>query len=79
MLPPRIDKDVVQRKIGTYADQSQSLEQRGQIYQELLGFVPPRIEARLNVTGALDPKMIEQKLRRQDRPVDAVRHAADGS
>ncbi|UCH47015.1 MAG: carboxymuconolactone decarboxylase family protein [Betaproteobacteria bacterium] len=59
MLPPRIDKDVVQRRIGKYADQSQSLEQRGEIYRELLGFVPPRIEARLNVTGALDPKMIE--------------------
>ena len=24
-----------------------------------MGFVPPRIEARLNVTGALDPKMVD--------------------
>jgi hypothetical protein len=25
----------------------------------LLGFVPPRIEARIAVTGALDPKLLE--------------------
>jgi 4-carboxymuconolactone decarboxylase len=59
MLPPRIDKGVVERKIGAYADSQTSLEQRGAIYEELLGFVPPRIEARLTVTGAIDPKMIE--------------------
>jgi len=57
MLPPRIDRKVVDEKIGKYAD-SVSLEERGAIYKELLGFVPPRIEARLAVTGALDPKMI---------------------
>lgn len=59
MLPPRIDAEVVKRKIGAYADTRQSLEQRGAAYKELLGFVPPRIEARLNVTGALDPKMVD--------------------
>jgi len=59
MLPPRIDKDVVQKRIGAYADKSRSLEQRAEIYEDLLGFVPPRIEARLNVTGAIDPKMVE--------------------
>lgn len=59
MLPPRIDKDVVEKRIGAYADKSVSLEQRGEIYKDLLGFVPPRIEARLNVTGAIDPKMVE--------------------
>ncbi len=59
MLPPRIDKELVQRRIGPYADKSHSLEERGEIYKQLLGFVPPRIEARLNVTGAIDPKMVE--------------------
>lgn len=59
MLPPRIDKDVVEKRIGAYADKSVSLKQRGEIYKDLLGFVPPRIEARLNVTGAIDPKMVE--------------------
>jgi hypothetical protein len=59
MLPPRIDPAVVQRRIGAYADTEQTLQQRGDVYKELLGFVPPRIEARLNVTGALDPTMLD--------------------
>ena len=59
MLPPRIDQDIVRRRIGAYADPSQTLEQRGEVYKELLGFVPPRIEARLAVTGALDPTLLD--------------------
>jgi len=58
MLPPRIDTKAVQAAMGEYADKDQTLAQRAAIYQELIGFVPPRIEARLNVTGALDPKML---------------------
>jgi len=58
MLPPRIDPQTVRRRIGAYADASHTLQQRAEVYQDLLGFVPPRIEARLNVTGALDPTML---------------------
>jgi alkylhydroperoxidase/carboxymuconolactone decarboxylase family protein YurZ len=57
MLPPRIDRAAVRNRIGEYKDKVPE-EKRAALYQELLGFVPPRIEARLNVTGALDPKMI---------------------
>lgn len=65
MLPPRVDTAVVREKIGPYADTSESAEARGAIYQELIGFVPPRIEARINVTGALDPVLLDmqEKLR----------------
>jgi 4-carboxymuconolactone decarboxylase len=59
MLPPRIDKDAVAASIGPYADSQASVEARGRIYQELIGFVPPRIEARLHVTGALDPRILD--------------------
>ena len=59
MLPPRIDAQVVAEKIGAYADSRATLEERGAIYKELLGFVPPRIEARLAVTGALDPEVLD--------------------
>jgi alkylhydroperoxidase/carboxymuconolactone decarboxylase family protein YurZ len=59
MLPPRIDPAIVRRRIGPYADPNETMEQRGHTYHELLGFVPPRIEARLNVTGALDPAMLD--------------------
>jgi len=59
MIPKRVDLEAVRRSIGTYAPQQTSCEERAGIYEELLGFLPPRIEARLAVTGALDPKMLE--------------------
>ena len=59
MIPPRIDKEAVRARIGAYADEKASAEERGRIYEELIGFLPPRIEARLNVTGALDPELID--------------------
>jgi alkylhydroperoxidase/carboxymuconolactone decarboxylase family protein YurZ len=48
---------VVRESIGV-ADARQVAE-AGKIYDDLIGFVPPRIEARLNVTGALDPKLVD--------------------
>jgi len=59
MIPPRVNVDTVRQAMGEYSDPVASREERGRIYQELLGFVPPRIEARLNVTGALDPRMLD--------------------
>ena len=59
MLPPRVDTRVVREKMGPYADTAATAEERSAIYQELLGFVPPRIEARLAVTGALDPQLLD--------------------
>lgn len=59
MIPARIHTESVRQRIGEYADPLHSAEERGRIYEELLGFVPPRIEARLAVTGALDPAMVE--------------------
>jgi 4-carboxymuconolactone decarboxylase len=59
MLPPRINAQAVRERIGRYADTKASQEARGAIYQVLIGFVPPRIEARLAVTGALDPKLLD--------------------
>ena len=53
MLPPRIHKEVVRSAMGEYADTTRSEAERGEVYKELLGFVPPRIEARFAVTGAI--------------------------
>jgi alkylhydroperoxidase/carboxymuconolactone decarboxylase family protein YurZ len=63
MLPPRIDTQAVTEKIGRYADTKTTLEERNAIYQDLLGFVPPRIEARFAVTGALDPELLDMQER----------------
>jgi 4-carboxymuconolactone decarboxylase len=46
MIGPRIDLDAVRKRIGAYADRLHGAEERGDIYRQLLGFVPPRIEAR---------------------------------
>lgn len=59
MIPSRVNTESVRQRIGAYADPLHSAEARGRIYEDLLGFVPPRIEARLAVTGALDPAMVE--------------------
>lgn len=59
MLPKRINVDTVRASMGEYSDTEKSLAERTEIYEELLGFVPPRIEARMNVTGALDPTMVD--------------------
>ena len=61
MIPPRVSVDVVRERIGTYADKQQTAEQRYDIYKELIGFLPPRIEARVNVTGALDPVLLDMQ------------------
>jgi 4-carboxymuconolactone decarboxylase len=59
VLPKRINVAAVRKRIGEYADTKATAEQRGKIYEDLIGFVPPRIEARMTVTGALDPKMVD--------------------
>ena len=59
MLPSRINRESVQQSIGPYSDPLATFEERARIYEDLLGFVPPRIEARLSVTGALDPAIVE--------------------
>jgi alkylhydroperoxidase/carboxymuconolactone decarboxylase family protein YurZ len=59
MLPPPPDEKAVENVIGAYADKNKPLKERQAIYEELLGFVPPRIRARLAVTGAIDPDIIE--------------------
>ena len=61
MIPPRVSVDVVRERIGAYADKEQTAEQRYDIYRELIGFLPPRIEARVNVTGALDPTLLDMQ------------------
>src|SRR5471032_2439040 len=53
-----MDFSAVRSEIGPYCDPQTTLEDRAARYEELIGFVPPRIAARLNVTGALDSKLL---------------------
>ena len=74
MVPGPIDPDAVRKRIGPYADTKTTPEERGRIYQELLGFVPPRIQGRFQVTGALDPEMVELQERMRAHNLDALVH-----
>lgn len=65
-LPPRIDTKAVNEQIGRYADTVATLDERNEIYRELIGFVPPRIEARMAVTGALDPTLLDMQERMRE-------------
>jgi 4-carboxymuconolactone decarboxylase len=58
MAHASLDMDAVRSEIGSYADSQTPLTEREQDYKDLIGFVPPRIAARLAVTGALDPKLL---------------------
>lgn len=66
MIPPRVNVESVRQSIGPYADTKASYEERVKIYEELIGFVPPRIEARVAVTGALDPQIVEMQERMRE-------------
>ncbi|MBI5908978.1 MAG: hypothetical protein HY848_03355 [Betaproteobacteria bacterium] len=51
MLPPCINTKAVQAAMGEYADENETLAQRAAIYQELIGFVPPRGAAQCHRRG----------------------------
>lgn len=53
MTPPQM-----QAVFGTYRDADRSVDDRAASYRQMIGFVPPRVEARLHVTGALSPQML---------------------
>ena len=61
MLPPPPDEKAIENVIGAYVDKKKPLKERQAFYEQLLGFVPPRIRARLAVTGAIDPDIIEMQ------------------
>jgi len=65
-LPPRIDAKAVRERIGAYADKVATIDERNAIYRDLIGFVPPRIEARMAVTGALDPSLLDLQERMRE-------------
>jgi len=54
-LPAAPDTEAVEALIGKYAAKK-NRDESDNLYRELLGFVPPRIQARVAVTGAIDPE-----------------------
>jgi alkylhydroperoxidase/carboxymuconolactone decarboxylase family protein YurZ len=58
MSASRIDHDIARKAMGTPHDTAAHL---GDSYRALLGYLPPRVDARLTVTGALDPKLLRMQ------------------
>jgi alkylhydroperoxidase/carboxymuconolactone decarboxylase family protein YurZ len=54
-MSTRIDKDIASKAMG---EPHESMAHLGDSYRALLGYLPPRVESRLLVTGALDPKLV---------------------
>lgn len=57
-LPPPPDREAVEALIGPYKAKK-SREESDKFYIDLVGFVPPRIQARVAVTGAIDPEAFD--------------------
>lgn len=55
------DHQAIRAVVGEYRDPKHSIEERSKIYRELLGYVPPRIQSRFAVTGAIDPKILDMQ------------------
>jgi len=55
------DHQAIRNVVGEYRDPNQTIEERGRIYEELLGYVPPRIQSRFAVTGAIDPQILDMQ------------------
>jgi len=61
MSHSKIDFETVHAALGAYADTQTPLLERKKPYEDLMGFVPPRVAARLAVTGALDPELLRMQ------------------
>ena len=55
------DHQAIRGVVGEYRDPKQTIEERSRIYEELLGYVPPRIQSRFAITGAIDPKILDMQ------------------
>ena len=58
MSAQKIDASAIRAQLGANTEVDRVAEARGRIYKELLGYVPPRIQARFEITGAIDDRMV---------------------
>ncbi|UZH10027.1 MULTISPECIES: carboxymuconolactone decarboxylase family protein [unclassified Halomonas] len=71
MTSPRLDLDVIGQAMGlASAAQKDAINTHQQPYLDLLGFVPPRIEARFGTTGVMDPAMVEMQEKMRSYAMD---------
>jgi len=59
MAAASIDPQLVRQAMGEPRGGDQAVDRAAQTYRDMLGFLPPRVQARLHVTGALDPTLLD--------------------
>lgn len=69
MATSRPNTSVIGAAVGPYADGT-PLAERAQSYKDMIGFLPPRVEARLHLTGALDPTILDLQEQVRMRAID---------
>lgn len=70
MASPRLNTAAIAAAVGPYADTVAPLEDRAESYRDMIGFLPPRVEARLHLTGALDPVILDMQEKVRMRAID---------
>ena len=58
-MKPNSDLPAVLEKATGRAPDPKAIDAMAQTYRDLLGFLPPRVNDRFNVTGILDPRTLE--------------------
>jgi 4-carboxymuconolactone decarboxylase len=59
MSDTKIDLDVLKATFGDAAERDPNASTRMQSYEAMAGFAPPRVKARLAVSGAIDPVLLD--------------------
>ena len=71
MSSTKLDLADAARALGLDSDKGAEVAERhARTYVDLLGFVPPRIQARFALTGALDPEMVDLQERARSHAMD---------
>ena len=59
MSDKKIDLDVLKRTFGDADQLDPKAATRGQSYREMVGYLPPRVETRMAISGAIDPDLLD--------------------
>lgn len=59
MSDKKIDLGVLKKTFGDADQIDPQAASRGQSYREMVGYLPPRVETRFAISGALDPELLD--------------------
>jgi alkylhydroperoxidase/carboxymuconolactone decarboxylase family protein YurZ len=73
MSSGRINLDTISKEMQLDRDaQTRIMDTYGPAYKELLGYMPPRVEARFGITGVIDPELVELQEKMRSHAMDTT-------